>query len=139
MIPAMPLASHVLMSLIMLSIPHLTRRELLFGVIVPADFRERLEGRQAIREFRIAVAIPAVAGLAGLLLNPRSVALMLVAPMTMMVCGFIAFVIQNRKLKPFAVQPQPVRELELSAAPERLPRFVWLAVMPFLFLAAAAL
>jgi uncharacterized membrane protein len=138
MILAMPLVSHVLMSLIMLSIPHLTRRELLFGVIVPVDFRERPEGRQAIRAFRIAVAIPAVAGLAAMLLNPRLVALMLLAPMTMMVCGFIAFVIQNRKLKAFAVQPQPVRELELSAEPERLPRFAWLALVPFLLLASVA-
>ena len=43
------------------------------------------------------------------------------------------------KLKPFAVQPQPVRELELSAEPERLPWFAWLGLVPLLFLAAAAL
>src|SRR6185436_15693369 len=135
---AMPLVAHLLMSLMMFALPDLTRRELLFGVILPADFRARPEGRRAIRAFRITVAIPAVSGLAVMLLNPSWVPLALLAPMTTLVLGFIAFVIQHRKLKAFAVQPQPVRELELSAEPERLPRFAWLGLVPLLFLAAAA-
>ena len=57
----------------------------------------------------------------------------------MMLSGFIAFVLQNRKLKAFAVQPQPIREMELSAGTESLPRFAWMGLAPLLFQGAAAL
>ena len=34
MIVLMPLVAHVLMSLLMLALPHVTRREILFGVVL---------------------------------------------------------------------------------------------------------
>ena len=136
---AMPLLAHLLMSLAMFALPHVTRREILFGVVVPADFRSRPEGRKAIREFRVAVGIPAIAGaLAITLLGSRFIPVFLLAPMVMMLAAWITFVMQNRKLRAFAVQPQPVRELELSTQPERLPWFAWLGLAPLVFLAATA-
>jgi uncharacterized membrane protein len=137
---AIPLVAHALMSLLMFALPHMTRREILFGVVVPADFRSSPEGRRAIREFRLAVVIPAIAGaLAIVLLSSRFLPVFLLAPMAMMLAAFTTFVAQNRKLKPFAVQPQPVRVAELSAEPERLPWFTWLGVVPLLLLLATAL
>jgi uncharacterized membrane protein len=136
----MPLAAHLLMSLMMFALPHLTRREILFGVVLPADFRERPEGRHAIRVFRIAVSIPAVFGLIAIpLLSSRFVPIALLAPMATILLGFITFVVQNRKLKVFAIQPRPVRELELTGELERLPWFAWLGLLPLLFPAGAAL
>jgi len=139
MMVLMPLVAHLLMSLAMFALPHVTRREILFGVVLPADFRSRPEGRKAIREFRFAVLIPAIAGaLAITLLGPRFIPVFLLAPMAMMLAAWITFVLQNRKLRAFAVQPQPVRELELSTQPERLPWFAWLGLAPLVFLAAIA-
>jgi uncharacterized membrane protein len=139
MVLMMPLVAHVLMSLVMLSIPYLTRREILFGVVLPADFRSRREARRAIRMFQMTVAISAIAGLLAIvLLSSRFVGIALFASGAMMVLGFTAFVIQNRKLRAFAIQPSAVRELELSAEPERLPRFVWLGLVPLVILAATA-
>ena len=136
----MPLVAHVLMSLVMLALPHLTRREILFGVALPADFRTSPEGRQAIRVFRFAIAIPAILGIVAILLwGSRFVPVFLLAPAMMMLAGFATFVLQNRKLRAFAVQPKPVRELELSAEAERLPWFAWLGLAPLLLLAAVAL
>ena len=140
MILAIPLVSPALLSLVILSIPHLTRREILFGVVVPADFRSSPEGRRAIRMYRSVVAILAIGGLIAIELWGHEFPTVLVlAPMTTVVAGLVAFVWQNQKLKPFAVQPLPVRELELRAEPERLPWFTWLGLVPLLLLAAAAL
>jgi uncharacterized membrane protein len=139
MILAIPLIAHLLMSLLMFAFPHMTRREILFGVVVPADFRSRPEGRRAIREFRFAVTIPAIAGaVAIVLLGSRFLPVLLLAPITTIVAGFTAFIFQNQTLKAFAVQPSPVRELELNAEPERLPWFAWLGLVPLLMLLATA-
>lgn len=140
MILAAPLVAHLLMSLLMFAIPHMTRREILFGIVLPADFRSSPEGLRAIRQFRFAVTIPAIAGaLAIVLLGSRFIPVFLFAPMTVLLAGFTAFVLENRKLKAFAVQPKSVRVLELSTQPERLPWFMWLGLVPLLLLAASAL
>jgi len=140
MIVMIPLVAHLLMSLIMLALPKMVRREILFGVVVGADFRSGPEARRAIRDFRLAILIPAVAGAMGIvLLGSRFIPVFILAPATMLLAGFTTFVLQNRKLRAFAVQPQPVRELELSPEPERLPWFVWLGLVPLLVLVAAAL
>jgi len=135
----MQLVALLLMSGFMFALPHLTRREILFGVVLPADFRSRPEGRLAIRRFRLVVTISAVAGLiATLMLSPGFGPVAMLAPMATVIAGFTAFVIQNGKLKAFAVQPQPVRELELTGEPERLPWFAWLGLVPMLVLASSA-
>jgi len=140
MIPVNPLVSHALFSLVVLSIPHLTRREILFGVVVPLDFRSSPEGLRAVRMYRSVVAIPAIGGLIAIALwGYRFIPILTVAEIATLLAGGMAFVAMNRKLKPFAVQPQPVRVLELRAEPERLPWFIWLGLIPLLLLVAAAL
>ena len=140
MILATPFISQALLSLIILAIPHLTRREILFGVVVPVDFRSSPEGRRSIRMYRSVVALLAIAGLIAIAYAGREFLPMLIlAPLTTLVGGLIAFVRQNQNLKRFEVQPPPVRELELVAEPERLPWFTWLGLVPLLLLGAAAL
>jgi uncharacterized membrane protein len=140
MILAIPLVTHILLSLIMFALPNLTRREILFGVVVPVDFRASSKGRQAISEFRFVVAILAIAGLIAIPLWGREfLPVLILAPLTTVVAGLIAFGWQNQRLKPFAIQPSTVREIELSAKPERLPWFLWLGLVPPLLLLAAAL
>jgi len=136
---AIPLIAHVLMSLLIFSIPHLTHREILFGVVVPGDFRSSPEGRSAIRIYRFIVAILAIAGLIAMALWGREfLPVLLLAPMTAVAGGLVAFVWQNQKLRPFAVQPSPLRELELGTEPERLPWFTWLGMVPLLLLLGTA-
>jgi hypothetical protein len=52
------------------AVPNLTRRELLFAVPVPPDFRESPAGRHAISRFRAIVATAVLAGVCALLLSP---------------------------------------------------------------------
>ncbi|MGH9645419.1 MAG: DUF1648 domain-containing protein [Bryobacteraceae bacterium] len=140
MILAMLLTSQALVSLLILSIPHLTRREILFGVVVPIDFRSSQDGRRAIRMYRSVVAIPAIGGLIAIALWVHEfLPVLVLALLATVVAGMTAFVWQNRKLKAFAIQPLHVRELELSTEPERLPWFTWLGLAPLLLLLAAAL
>jgi uncharacterized membrane protein len=136
----MILGVHLLISVLILSIPNMTRREILFGVVVPIDFRSSPEGRRAIQMYRSVVAILAIAGLIAIALWGREfIPMLLLAPMTTVVLGLTTFVWQNRKLKAFAIQPPLVRELELRTEPERLPWFTWLGLAPLLLLVAAGL
>lgn len=140
MVAAILWGTHLLISLLMLTLPYVTRREILFGVVVPADFRTRTEGRQAIRSFQFVVAIGALAG--GIMIalaSSRFPAIGVLASGVTVGCGYAAFVAQNRRLKAFALQRPPVRELELSARPERLPWYGWVGLVPILLLAASAL
>ncbi len=138
MILAIALVAHLLMSLLILSIPNLTHRQILFGVVVPVDFRSSPEGRRAIRIFRRAVAIPALAALITII---RSDAVFVIfwASLATILAGGVAFVWLHRRVRPFAVKPQPVRVFELSVQAERLPWFTWLGVIPPLLLVAVSL
>jgi uncharacterized membrane protein len=134
-------AVYFLIGAVLFAIPNLTRRELLFAVPVPPDFRESRAGRNAISMFRAAIAIAVLAGICALLLSPAELlnATAAVVPIVILLAGGISFYQQNRKLAPAAVQFARPREAELTAAPEDLPRFIWLAAGPFIILAAAAL
>ncbi len=115
-----------------LALPNMAHRELLFGVPLPQGFRSTEIGRHALRIYRTWIAIPAVAGLLGIvwLHNPwiNIVAVFLTAAASG--CGFV---IQNRNLKPYAVQLPQVHRTALIAE-EPLPRFIWLGALPLLFL-----
>jgi uncharacterized membrane protein len=55
------------------------------------------------------------------------------------VAGGIGFAWQNRRLAAAAVQFTGPREVDLTEAPDKLPRFAWFATGPFLILAASAM
>jgi uncharacterized membrane protein len=130
------LFAQLFVALIMFAIPNITRRDLLFGVPVPDGFRSTEPGRRALRSYRLVIAIFTAVGLLGtaVFLNP---VFNLTALLATAAVGIAAFVAQNRKLKPFAIQPPLVRETTLGP-PEPLPWFTWLGIPPLLLLAGVA-
>lgn len=120
----------------LLAIPHMTHRDLLFGVPVPPGFRATETGRKALNLFRLWILLPAAAGMALMALlpaSPFSALLILLTP----AAGMTAYVTLNRRLKPFAIQPSLVRQTTLEPA-ESLPWFAWLGLGPLLLLAGVA-
>lgn len=120
-----------------LAVPQITRRDLLFGVPVPEGFRSTEPARRAIRCYQLTTGIPWVIGEIGIWLPSTSwffpATLVMIA-----VLSVAAFIVQNRKLRPYAIQPPLVRETML-APPEPLPWFTWLGILPLLLLAGSAM
>ena len=61
------------------------------------------------------------------------------APLALALVGVAAYYKANRLIAPFATRQNGERSIELSAIPERLPRFIWLIIGPFVILALAAI
>jgi uncharacterized membrane protein len=122
---------------LLLAMPGLTPRGLLFGVPVPEGFRSTETALQALRSYRLWVSIPGVTGILANLLYP-SPGLQTASFVSILAFGISGYVRQNAKLKPFAIQPAMTREAALGP-PERLPWFTWLGVLPLLFLAGAGM
>ena len=122
------------------AVPNMTRREILFAVPLPPDFRDRSEGREAISAFRTTIAVVVLACVGLLLFLPARLlgAIAAAMPLAIVLAAGISFYQQYRKLAPAAVQFKRLREAELTAQPERLPWFAWLAAGPFVILGAAA-
>ena len=116
------------------------RRDILFGVRVPVDFRTGLEGRRSIAAFRSILTIQLLLSLAAILLasGAQLQVVLPLAPLTTVLTVVLGFAFQHRQLKPFAVALAQTREVELSSGPERLPWFMWLWPGPFAALAATA-
>lgn len=122
---------------ILVLLPNITRRSLLFAVPVAAGFRETAEARRAIGTFRWAVAIAVAVGLLALA-AVATVTVSLLATIALLAVTSLAYYKANRLVAPFAVRSDGTRSVVLSQAPERLPRFVWFGVAPFVVLAVAA-
>ncbi len=122
---------------LLLAMPRLAPRGMLFGVPVPAGFRKTETGRAVLRCYEIWIWIPTLAGMLGLVLI-RTEAFQSAEFLFLIAAGMADFAVQNRKLRPFAVAPSLVRETSLEPA-ERLPWFTWLGILPFVFLAGVAL
>ena len=129
-----------LVGALLLALPDLTRPGLLFGVPVPAGFREGPDGRQATWVFRITVGSVGLASLCASLLVPLNALglLMIGAPSSIMLAAGVTFYTQYRRLRPIAVHIAPVREAELGTTPDELPWFAWLGAVPLATLVAAA-
>jgi len=134
---AIAMLTQIVVALAMLAIPHITPRDLLFGVLVPEGFRSTEAGRGALRSYRFWVAIPAALSLLGTVILPVP-QFFVTAVLATAVVGIAAFVTLNRKLKPFAIQPVLVRQTTLGP-PQPLPWFTWLGILPLLLLACAAM
>jgi uncharacterized membrane protein len=131
-----PLLGQLLVALAMLAIPHMTRRDLLFGVPVPEGFRATEAGLRALRVYRLQIIIAAILSVLAILAVPDP-RLLAVAALLPAAVGMAAFVAQNRKLKPYAIQPPLARETTVGP-PEPLPWFTWLGILPVLLLAGSA-
>jgi uncharacterized membrane protein len=122
---------------LMLAVPRLSPRGLLFGVPLPEGFRSTDAARQALRAYRTWVGIPAALGVIANLIYPGPGVEAVFFPL-IAAAGIVGFLRQNGKLKPYAIQPPMARQAELGP-PEGLPWFSWLGTLPLLFLAGVAL
>ncbi len=126
---------------LLLALPQMSRRGVLFGVPVPPNFRDSEPGRHSLAVFRTVTAIVIFVSLIAMLFSPErllSIVILAAHAGTLLIAG-LAFWWQNRKLMPAAVQPVRVAEAAITVTPERLPSFAWLGAGPFLFLGMAAL
>jgi uncharacterized membrane protein len=117
------------MGAILLLLPNMTRRSLLFAVPVAEDFRNTAEARQAMGLYRWVVAVGIALGLAALVTIGTGT-VNVVAPFGLLAVTGVSYYKANRLIAPFAVKSDGTRSVVLSDAPERLPRFVWLAGAP---------
>ncbi len=124
-------------TLVMLALPHVSRPDLLFGLPMPKGFRSTAAGRSAIRWYRLVIGIPAALSLLATLFLPNPT-FAGAAVLALLVLGLAAFVAQNRRLKPFAIQSPLVRQTTLGP-PEPLPWFTCLGILPLMLLAGAAM
>jgi uncharacterized membrane protein len=128
----------LMMGALLLIIPNMMRRQMLFAVPVAPDFRESREGRHAVRLFRTVVALALAFGLLAMLALPLGTYTAF-APLALAAVSSLAYYKAKQMVAPFRVQLQPTRSIALTDAPDKLPRFVWLSIAPFVLLAAAAI
>lgn len=124
--------------LMVFALPSGARRDLLFGVPVPPEFRSTKVARRALRSYFLLSGIPLASSILGLIFLRDLVVFFWVSELVFVVVAVGAFVAQNSRLKAYAVQPPLVREVELDP-PERLPWFTWLGIPPLVLLAGIAL
>lgn len=125
---------------IFILMPNMTRRRILFAVPVQEDFRESNAGRRAITLFRTVVAIAVFAAVAAQLALPTSGLYAAYAPALLTLAAAGAYYKANRMVAPFRAAVDGERSMEVSLAPERLPRkLLFLAIGPLMLLGAAAL
>ena len=122
---------------LMLAVPRLSPRGLLFGVPVPEGFRLTDAARVALRSYRRWVGIPSAVCLLANLIYPNP-GVQAAFFLSIAAFGIAGFVRQNAKMKQFAIQLPSARQAELGP-PEGLPWFTWLGILPLLFLAGVAM
>ena len=118
---------------IMLLLPHFSPRRFLFAITVPAGFRESGPGVSALRRYHweVAVAILVTAAAAAALAQSSPEAALAVAASGPVAGGFAAFLRERSLVRREAPRPRDVREAEIPAEGDRLPRWFLLAIPPF--------
>ena len=137
---AVEMAVTGLVGLLMLMMPRMSKRGLLFGVVVGDGFRDRVEAREAIAAYQWTVGGALFASIVVLFFAPApelawaraiSVSVIIGAPM-------VAHAWQFRRLRRYAVIVPQTSELEVSQAPDAMPDWIWLNAVPLLVLACVA-
>jgi uncharacterized membrane protein len=138
---AVVVCAHTFAGLVIMASGSLAPGNLLFGVRVPEGFRTSDEGRRAITAFRTMVGIPWMLSLLAVLLvpGPWLTRILILTPMPMIAAAVIGYFVEHHRLQRFAVERGPVREIEVSLEPDRIPWFMWLWPGPLMLLGAAAL
>jgi uncharacterized membrane protein len=129
----------LLMGLVLLLMPNVMRRGTYFGAAVPDGFRSTSEGRRATGIYRGWVALALALAFLAWWIWPTALTTAL-SPLAMFLVGAVAYYRAHGLIAPFAVNRSAgERSVELSETPERLPRWTWAGVGPFVLLALAAL
>lgn len=117
-------------------LPYFTPRRFFFTITVPPGFPASEAGRSIMRSYHMQVAALIVASALVTVAIPRVA--MGGAVLLLGLGGGTAFLYGRSKASRYSLMPETIREAELRADDERLPRWILLALPPFLFLAAAA-
>lgn len=133
--------SLTLMGGLMLALPVLSPAPFLFGVRVGLAFRRTGPGRQAVQTYYafVSAGLAIAGGLAFAFGLNRNWTGMLVALLPYAAAA-VGYYLANRDLRQYAAAPgaPPVREADLFAAEDRLPRWLLWAIPPFLIPLAGA-
>ena len=125
---------------IMLLLPHYSPRQFLFAVTVDPDFRASAAARDALRRYHWEVTgVLVLTALAVLVTQSLPNLAFALAGLTPLVAGMAAFLRERNAVRRLSASAHDVREADLSAQDEHLPRWCWLALPPFAAPAAAAL
>lgn len=118
---------------IMLLLPHFSPRRFLFAITVPLGFRESGPGLAALRryEWEVAAAILVTAAAAMALAQWSPEVAFVVAAMAPIAGGLAAFLRERSQVRRQAPRVADVREAELSAEGDHLPRWFLLAIPAF--------
>jgi uncharacterized membrane protein len=116
--------------------PHLTRREIFFGVTVASSFRDDPAARSISRRYAVEVWLLAAAAALFVGTSPMPV---VSGPMLLAqsVGAFVAFVRARDAARPYAVAPAMIREAEIGPRPGLPGGFIG-QIGPFLILLATA-
>ena len=122
-------------AVVFLLLPYMTPRRYFFGITVAPDFFDSAPGRAIRRGYMIAVGV-GVAIAIGLayVIPPAAPAFAIAAPA---IAGMIGFYHARHLAAQHATVVSPIREADLSPAPDRLPLWGLLALPPIAALAAA--
>jgi uncharacterized membrane protein len=116
----------------------------LFGVRVAPEFRKSRHGRRAIFRFRAAAGI-GILGASGLIVAAGNTTAALAAPSIPIAAGIVAWFLEYRHLRRFALPRSKAlhetaeRSVEISTAPDGLPRWFRLTPLTFIVLGLVAL
>lgn len=116
----------VLEAIIMMVLPYISPRPIFFGVQTGVEFRESAEGRKVRWQYWAQVI---AWGLIGAVLS-LSTSTLGMAAMLPIVMSFAAFLRAYFQVRPHARESE-VREADLTAAAQGIPRWAWLALPPF--------
>ncbi len=134
--------SSVFTGTVMLLVPHFSPRRFLFAITVAPEFRETGAARAALRRYHAWVGAAMILACAvSLTLDASHPGLGLgLAPLVPVVTAMAEFLRERGRMRPYAAPSAvPVREASISAVPDRLLWWTWLAAVPFAFPLAAAL
>jgi len=133
--------SLLLMGGVMLALPALSPAPFLFGVRVGLAFRKTGPGRHAVHTYYAFVSAGlAIAGGLAFALGPNQNWTWMLVTLLPYAAAGVGYYLANRDLRQYAAAAgaPPVREADLFAAEDRLPRWLLWAVPPFLMPLAGA-
>ncbi len=129
----------LLATTVVLLAPVLSSKHIFFGVKVEPGFRGTETARRLLRQYRLAIAAAALAGLLVLAAWPSALAAMEGSVLLLIVVMALMWRRSYRVAVKYQRPPLTEASVELSTEPDRLPGFFWVCAIPPLILAGTAL
>ncbi|SPE43074.1 membrane hypothetical protein [Candidatus Sulfopaludibacter sp. SbA3] len=118
---------------LMFLLPQFSPRRFFFAITVPAGFRSSAEARAIARRYHRWMAIALFCGVALVAVAAPEVPdwAVILAVFLPMIAGFILFLMGRSQVRHYAAAPNDVREAELTAEGDQVPRWALWALPPF--------